>query len=198
MVVRIAGWMVLLGVLRRRRTRSCWCSTVRWRCRGARAPGRSWLGRPRGARCLGSAASQAAADAPAGEARHVAALAPAAGPLAVGLSPVPAAGREWIGGSRCLVGQLARDNPGWGYRPVHGELPGLGIGAGAPAVRRALSGVRIPPRRGAAGRPGGSSRAPAPASTATARVVGLTQVRSGLFLLLPEVMHGWCGLWYSW
>jgi putative transposase len=36
--------------------------------------------------------------------------------------PGPAAGREWIGGSRCLVGQLARDNPGWGYRPVHGEL----------------------------------------------------------------------------
>jgi hypothetical protein len=50
-------------------------------------------------------------------------LAAGGGPI-----PVPAAGREWIGGSRCLVGQLARDNPGWGYRPVHGELPGLGIG----------------------------------------------------------------------
>jgi putative transposase len=112
---------------------------------------------------------------------------------------VPAAGREWIGGSRCLVGQLARDNPGWGYRPVHGELPGLGIGAGAPAVRRALSGVRIPPAPWR-GRPAWRQflRTPAPASTATARVVGLTQVRSGLFLLLPEVMHRWCGLWHSW
>src|SRR5207247_784809 len=52
-------------------------------------------------------------------------------PAGGGPIPGPAAGREWIRGSRCLVGPMARDNPGWGYRPIHGELPGLGIGAGA-------------------------------------------------------------------
>ena len=37
-----------------------------------------------------------------------------------------------------------------------------------------------------------------PASTATARVVRLPRVRFGRYLLLPEVMHDWCGSWYSW
>jgi transposase-like protein len=37
-----------------------------------------------------------------------------------------------------------------------------------------------------------------PASTATGKVVGLPQVRSDRYLLLPEVMRGWCDLWYSW
>src|ERR1039457_1980666 len=44
------------------------------------------LGRPRGARRPGAAAPGAAADESAGDAGHVAALAPAAGPLAVDLS----------------------------------------------------------------------------------------------------------------
>jgi hypothetical protein len=44
-----------------------------------------------------------------------------------------------------LIGQLARENLGWGYRRIQGELPGLGIGAGVPAVRRVRRRLRIPP-----------------------------------------------------
>src|SRR5260370_13690255 len=44
------------------------------------------------------------------------------------------------------------------------------------------------------GRKTSSACGPAPAG----RVVGLPQVRWGLFLLLPEVMRYWCDLWRSW
>jgi putative transposase len=52
---------------------------------------------------------------------------------------------------KTLVRRLARENPGWGYRRIHGELAGLGINIAASTVWDILKASGIRPGRRQAG-----------------------------------------------
>src|SRR6266516_3573419 len=62
-----------------------------------------------------------------------------------GRSGRPATGRN----IKALVLRLARENPGWGYRRIHGELAGLGVQVSASTVWEILkkAGIDPAPRR---------------------------------------------------
>jgi hypothetical protein len=55
---------------------------------------------------------------------------------------------------RALVLEMARDNAGWGYRRIHGELTGLGYKLAPSTVWKILKDVRIDPHPSGPGRPG--------------------------------------------
>ena len=62
------------------------------------------------------------------------------------------AGRPAMGAEiRTLVLRLARENPTWGYRRIHGELVGLGMSVAPSTIWTILRKERVPPAPDRAG-----------------------------------------------
>jgi putative transposase len=91
---------------------------------------------------------------------------------------------------RALVLEMARDNPGWGYRRIHGELAGLGHKLAPPTAWRILKDAGIDP---APTRPGQSWRAFPDAQATTILATGFFHVDTVLLrrlYVLFFIEHG--------
>ena len=124
-------------------------STVRWsRPRVPRSRGRSRRPQRTARRDTESAPPWAAAS---GHPRHDRALAPRHRPVPLGCQiQARPPGRPAIRRNiKALVLRLARENPEWGYRRIHGELAGLGVNVAASTVWEILKthGIGPAPRR---------------------------------------------------
>ena len=117
----------------------------------AAAAAEAGLGGPGPARCPARRNTEGAAPGPAaaGYPGHDPALAPRHRPpppgarSAHGKTGRPATPRN----IKALVRRLARENPGWGYRRIHGEMAGRGASVAAPAVWEILKASGIGPAR---------------------------------------------------
>src|SRR6516165_8457983 len=116
----------------------------------AAAPPAPVLGGPGTARGLAQrdTESAAAGAAAAGHPGHDPALAPRHRPPPLGRQIQARqdrpAGRRHV---KALVLRLARENPEWGYRRIHGELAGLGVNVAASTVWEILKASGIDPGR---------------------------------------------------
>ena len=145
MFVRLIGWMALLArsgaskdaellvlrqevaVLRRQNPKP----RLEWTDRAV-------LCRP------GPSAFHTCPDEPPGDAGHAAALAPAL--VRWRWTYPPKGGRPRVDAKvAALIGQMARENPGWGYKRIQGELLKVGHRISASAIRRILKALKIPP-----------------------------------------------------
>jgi putative transposase len=89
-----------------------------------------------------------------------------------------------------LIEQVARENPGWGYQPIQGELLGLGIRVSASTVRRVLKRLRMPPapqRTRSAWRQFPRTQAPAMLACDFYRVDCAVTLRRGCVFFVIEV-----------